>query len=126
MTFFGRKRIILVDEKYGQIQKISEFWDEMRASYPDEKLLGLGVHWDHKEFDYYIGKIDESLTEGLKAVDLPDENWIEFSCKIDDGEIERMYRKIYEQGKLDYEIESMENGIFTAKVHFAKNGGKNR
>ncbi len=125
MKFFGQKRTINVDENYSQIIDLTNFWDEMRKKYPGEELLGLGANLSgSKTIDYYIGKIDEELVGESDSLEIPDDGWNEFSCKLDNKEIEKMYRKIYEQDSPDYEIESMTEDTFTTKVHFANNGEK--
>lgn len=124
MKFFGTKRSIPVDRSYSQIQELGQFWDEMRKLYPNDFLYGLGTNWTDIEFDYYIGKIDETWLGSTETIDIPDSDWHEFSCKDDDEEIEQMYRQVYEQGTPNYEIESMKDGVFTTKVHFKSNKEK--
>lgn len=118
MKFIGKKRTIAVDENYTQVKTLGEFWDEMRTRFPGEPLLGLGTHWTDNTFDYYIGKIDENWQGGREVIEIPDDGWQEFSCIEQDAEIEKLYRKIYERGPLDYEIESINDGIFMTKVHY--------
>lgn len=123
MKFIGRKRVVKVDADYSQVKKLGEFWDEMRNLFPNDFLYGLGTNWTQNTVDYYIGKIDEEWPGGSDVTILPDDGWIEYSCKVDAKEIEELYRGIYKQGSLDYEVESMKDGIFTTKVHFLNNGG---
>jgi hypothetical protein len=118
MKFIGQKRIVKVDENYIQIKTLTKFWDEMRKAYPNEAMLGLGTNWVEDRFDYYIGKVNEQWDGGSDSVIIPDEGWEEFVCELDDDEIEKMYRRIYEKGSLDYEIELIEDDKYTAKVHF--------
>lgn len=126
MKFVGVKRTVSVDENYSQIATLGRFWNEMRELFPGEFFYGLGMNWAGNTFDYYLGKINEEWAGGTDTVELPGDHWHEFSC-ADTGEaIERMYRKVYERGKLDYEIESMKDGIFTAKVHFLNSEGENQ
>lgn len=122
MTFFGQKRVVKVYENYGQITELTKFWNEMRQKYPNESLLGLGANLKGETIDYYIGKIYEELEGESDSLEIPDEGWAEFSCELDNQEIEKMYRKIYEQGTPDYEIESMTGDTFTTKVHFENKG----
>jgi hypothetical protein len=118
MKFVGEKRAITVDENYSQVKTLGRFWDEMRTQFPSDSLLGLGCNWTNDRFDYYIGKIDEDWQWGVEIIEIPDNDWEEYSCSEQDIEIEKLYRKIYERGALDYEIESIEDGIFTTKVHY--------
>ncbi len=118
MKFVGEKRTITVDENYTQVKTLGKFWDEMRARFPGEQLLGLGTDWTDDTFDYYIGKIGESWDGGTDTIEIPDDGWKEYACAEQDSEIEKLYRKIYERGTLDYEIESIKDGIFTTKVHY--------
>jgi predicted transcriptional regulator YdeE len=123
MKFVGVKRTIPVDDDYSQIAKLGQFWDEMRKRFPGEFLYGLGMNWTGDTFDYYLGKINEDWADGSDTVELPEDDWHEYSC-ADSGEaIEQMYRGIYDQGKLDYEIESMKDGRFMTKVHFLNSKG---
>ncbi len=124
MKFVGIKRTISVDENYSQITKLGQFWNEMRALFPGEFLYGLGTNWTGSTFDYYLGKINENWAGGSDTIELPDDDWHEFSCADNGKAIEQMYRKVYERGKLDYEIESMKDGRFMTKVHFLDGGGK--
>lgn len=122
MIFYGRKITVKVDENYSQIAELTMFWDEMRKKYPGEALRGLGTNLSGKSIDYYIGKIDEELAGESDIIEIPDEGWSDFSCPLDEKEIEKMYRGIYEQGTPDYEIETMKNNTFYTKVHFTKRG----
>lgn len=124
MKFKGKKKTVPIDNNYEHIKALEQFWNEMRSLFPDDFLSGLGTNWTTNKFDYYIGKIDESWRGGGEVVNLPDNGWQEFSCKEDDKDIEQMYRGIYDQGTLDYEIESMRDGIFTTRVHFISNESK--
>ncbi len=119
MKFTGQKRMILVDEKYSQIAELEKFWNEMRGLLPNDFLYGLGANMDSGPIDYYIGKIDDYWDGGSEAIEIPDDGWVEFSCNQTDEDIEKMYRGIFKKGQPDYEIESMKDGIFTTKVHFA-------
>ena len=96
MKFFGEKRTIAVDENYTQVKVLGAFWDEIRERFPGESLLGLGTHWTESTFDYYIGKFDENWQGGTEIIEIPDDNWEEYHCAELDGEIEELYRKIYE------------------------------
>ena len=125
MPFFGQKRTVKVDENYSQIAELTSFWHEMRQKYPEENLLGLGANLSGVEsIDYYIGKIGEALKGASDSLEIPDEGWEEFNCKLNDKEIEKMYRNVYKQGTPDYEIESMTSDTFTTKVHFEDKGEK--
>jgi hypothetical protein len=124
MRFVGIKRTITVDENYGQVKELGQFWAEMEKLYPNESLLGLGTNWRQNKLDYYIGKINEDWQPGTEVLELPDDDWQESSCELSNKAIELMYRKIYSKGKLDYEIESTKDGIFTTKVHY-KRGREN-
>lgn len=75
-----------------------------------------------KSIDYYIGKIDEQWQGGVALLDIPDNDWQEFTCKEDDAEIEKLYRGIFQRGTPDYELESIKDGIFTTRVHFTNKG----
>ena len=122
MKFFGKKRTIQVDANYGQIAELEKFWNEMRQQYPSDFLYGLGANMNGQTIDYYIGKIDEEWLGGSDAIEIPNDGWEEFSCKEVDAEIEKLYRSIFQQGTPDYELESIQNGIFITKVHFANKG----
>lgn len=118
MRFFGQKRTIAVDANYSQITELEKFWNEMRELFPNDFLYGLGANMDSKSIDYYIGKVDEEWQGGSDVIEIPDDEWEEFSCREDDTEIENLYRAIFQQGTPDYELESIKDGIFTTKVHF--------
>ncbi len=118
MKFIGEKRTIVVNENYDQVKTLGSFWDEMRTRFPDSELLGLGANWRDETMDYYIGKIDKNWGNGADVIEIPDNDWKEYSCPGLDREIERLYRQIYTHGTLDYEIESIRDGIFTTKVHY--------
>lgn len=122
MKFVGKKRVIAVDANYSQITKLEKFWNEMRDQFPDDFLYGLGANMNSKSIDYYIGKIDEQWQGGVALLDIPDNDWQEFTCKEDDAEIEKLYRGIFQRGTPDYELESTKDGIFTTRVHFTNKG----
>ncbi len=119
MKFIGINRTIPVDQNYSQIKLLGKFWSEMKALYPNDDLLGLGVHTENGTFEYYIGRVDDHWITEAEIINIPDEGWVEHSCKLDDHNIMKMYKQIYKNGKLDYEIESMKNGIFRTKIHYA-------
>lgn len=122
MKFYGCKRVIAVDANYSQIAELEKFWNEMREKYPNDFLYGLGANMSSQTIDYYIGKIDEEWLDGSDAIEIPNGGWEEFSCKEGDVEIEKLYRSIFQHGTPDYELESIQNGTFTTKVHFANKG----
>lgn len=121
MEFLGKKRTIKVNANYSQIESIEKFWAEMTRSFPGTEFLGLGTNWNNGTFDYYIGKIDEQWADELEAIDLPVDNWEIYECEDDSEVIEDMYRQVYMRGSLDFEIESIKDGIFTTKVHYLVN-----
>ncbi len=120
MKFSGQKKVITVDEHYGQIAQLEKFWEYMREEYPDGALCGLGANMSSATIDYYIGKISDEWHGGTDSIEIPDDGWITFRCELSDTEIEKMYRMIFRQGTPDYELESMKDGVFTTKIHFVK------
>lgn len=120
MKFFGVGRVFQERDDYSQMKEIGKFINQMEFKYPGEHFLFLGYNWTMDDkFTYVIGKMNEQpqFKEKVIEVNLPDENWEKYSCPFDSKEIENLYRSIWEQGELDYEIEEVIDGRFAVMVH---------
>jgi len=110
-----------------QFNEIGEFWDFMSKLYPKNKLKGLGYNWKNNYIDYVIGDIDNDFDYSVKkiyekypdskciVIQLPDKGWEIYSGKLND--IENIYKNIYQNGPLDYEIEEIDDeGNFRVSI----------
>ena len=86
-----------------QFETIGAFWDEYAVKYGRTNLQGLGYAWTDRSIEYVIGLIDGEIDGANRAVDLPDMGWITVRGKTAD--IGKIYEKIYQEGRLRYEIE---------------------
>jgi predicted transcriptional regulator YdeE len=120
MKFYGVKKLVKFNDDYAQFQAIDNFWDQMTTKYPGVGFLCLGLNWGQDSFDYYIGKLDDNWADGLEAIELPDEGWKEFRCPRNDSEIKEMYRQIWDEGKLKYEIEDRLGDVLKVRVYYVK------
>ena len=86
-----------------QYETIGAFWDELAAKHGRTNLQGLGYDWTERSIDYVIGLNDGEIDGADRTVELPDTGWVTIRGKTADlGEI---YEKIYQEGRLKYEIE---------------------
>lgn len=103
MTFTGINRTFSTVNE-GQYDTIGAFWDEMTELYGLENIRGFGYGWTEDTIEYAIG-LKEGIIEGADfSIELPDEGWIRVTGKTND--LPGIYRKIYEDGPLLYEIET--------------------
>lgn len=103
MIFTGISRVFsTVNEE--QYDTIGGFWDELSAKYGLENLRGLGYHWTEDTIEYVIGLKDGIIEDANCEAVLPDSGWVTVTGKTAD--LEQIYRKIYEDGNLTYEIET--------------------
>ena len=86
-----------------QYKTIGAFWDELAARYGRVNLQGLGYDWKEQSIEYVIGLIDGEIGGADRNVELPDMGWVTVRGKT--GELREIYEKIYQEGRLSYEIE---------------------
>lgn len=102
MVFKGVSRVFnLTNEQ--QYETIGQFWDEMAARHGLENLWGLGYVWQGNTLSYAIGLKNGDIENYNVCILLPDDGWI-----TERGQTEclkAMYDKIYQNGRLQYEIE---------------------
>ena len=97
-------------ENNRQFVTIGAFWDELAAKYGRVNLQGLGYGWTERSIEYIIGLTDGEIDEADRAITLPDSGWITVRGRTADlGEI---YDKIYQEGRLEYEIEQFIDNCF--------------
>ena len=106
MVFIGiSKTFDLTDEK--QYDTIGQFWDEMESKYGLENLMGLGYAWERNTISYAIG-LKNGIIDGCNVhITLPDDGWESVSGQTED--LKSIYDKIYQDGRLRYEIETFYN-----------------
>ena len=92
-----------------QYETIGAFWDELAAKHGRANLQGLGYGWTKRSIEYVIGLIDGEIDGADRTVELPDMGWVMVRGKT--AELGEIYEKIYQEGRLKYEIE-----------HFTDNG----
>lgn len=86
-----------------QYETIGAFWDELAAKYGRMNLQGLGYGWTDRSIEYVIGLIHGEIDGADSTVELPETGWFIVRGRTEDlGEI---YDKIYQKGKLKYEVE---------------------
>lgn len=119
MKFYGVRKVVGCDSNYSQFLAIDDFWDQMIAKYPGMAFLCLGFNWGQDSFEYCIGKLDDNWAEDLESIEIPDDGWREFECPRNDDEITEMYQQIWNDGKLDYEIEERLEDTLKVRVHYA-------
>ena len=93
-----------------QYETIGAFWDELAAKYGRVNLQGLGYGWKERSIEYAIGLIDGEIGGADRTVTLPDMGWI--TVRGQTADLGKMYEKIYQEGRLEYEIER-----FTLRDH---------
>ena len=86
-----------------QYKTIGAFWDELAAKYGRANLQGLGYGWTERSIAYVIGLIDGEIARADRTVELPDTGWVTVRGKTED--LGKIYEKIYQEGRLEYEIE---------------------
>ena len=108
MVFSGIARIFnLTNEQ--QYETIGQFWDEMAALYGLENLRGLGYAWQGNTISYAIGLKNGDIKGCNLHISLPDAGWESVKGKTD--RLKEIYDEIYQNGRLQYEIETFcENG----------------
>ena len=110
MKFCGYGKVFSTvgDDQYNTI---GDFWDKMSRSFGLENLRGVGFNWTKTSMEYLIGLKDGIIDtmpkiDGVtyKEVELPDGDWQTTHGLTD--ELPSIYREIYRDGALKYEIES--------------------
>ena len=86
-----------------QYETIEAFWDELAAKYGQVNLQGLGYGWKARSIEYVIGLIDEEIDGENRTVTLPDMGWVTVRGRT--AELGKTYEQIYQEGRLEYEIE---------------------
>ena len=119
MVFYGIERIFPVDENYGQMKHIGKFIDEIKNKYPHLEFECLGYKWQNNSMAYVIGKLNEKpkIEDEIKEILLPDDNWEKYTCKMNDLDIKELYKNIYKDGILDFEIERINGNLFEVNIH---------
>ena len=102
MLFRGISRTFST-ENDRQYETIGAFWDELAAKYGRVNLQGLGYGWKARSIEYVIGLIDEEIDGEDRTVTLPDMGWVTVRGRT--AELGKIYEKIYQEGRLEYEIE---------------------
>ena len=103
MIFTGISKTFSLENE-DQYNTIGAFWDELMKVYRLSDLRGLGYNWTADTIEYVIGLKDGIIDGANCTVKLPDEGWIE--CKGKTCDLQEISRKIYEDGRLKYEIET--------------------
>lgn len=118
MIFSGISRDFdLSDEQ--QYETIGQFWDEMARQYGLESLMGLGYRWQGNTISYAIGLKDGEMKNCNMRLLLPDDGWMTAKGQTDD--LKAIYDEIYQNGKLQYEIETFfENGTCEIRYYRVK------
>ena len=108
MVFIGvSKAFSLKNEE--QYDTIGAFWDEMSAAYGMENLQGLGYGWKDGIILYAIGFKQGEIPHANATITLPNDGW-ECVCGKTEN-LQQIYREIYQDGPLQWEIETFyENG----------------
>ena len=102
MLFKGIGRTFSTENDH-QFETIGAFWDELAAKYGRMNLQGLGYGWTERSIEYAIGLIDGEIDGADRAVELPDTGWVTVRGKT--ANLGEIYEKIYQEGRLKYEIE---------------------
>ena len=103
MVFSGISRDFdLTDAQ--QYETIGQFWDEMAALYGLENVRGLGYAWQGNTISYAIGLKDGQMRDCDLRIVLPDEGWETVKGQTDC--LKEIYDNIYQNGRLQYEIET--------------------
>lgn len=107
-------------ENDGQFETIGAFLNRMRLLLPGKALQGLGFNFTKNRIEYVIGSIKDSGIDfediekqmktdypdvQYKEICIPDAGWEKHFCRIED--LGLLYKKIYQQGPLTYEIETI-------------------
>ena len=90
-----------------QFETIGAIWDELAAKYGRVNLQGLGYGWTEQSIEYVIGLIDGEIDGADRVVRLPDTGWV--TVRGQTANIVEIYEKIYQEGRLEYEIERFTN-----------------
>lgn len=109
-----------------QYAAIGQYWDDMSNIFGRENIRGLGYNWMKDTIEYVIGMKDNSVIEikneelsekysraVYKEISLPDYGWKTYTGET--NKLAEIYKKIYEEGSLNYEIESFSN-VGTCKI----------
>lgn len=79
----------------------------MSGIYGRDNLRGLGYNWTEASIEYVIGLIDGDIDGSNITVTLPDDGWDFISGRTE--ELAEIYRSIYKDGPLKYEIEMFDD-----------------
>lgn len=109
MVFTGISRVFSTRDEQ-QYETIGAFWDELTNIYGLSNLRGLGYNWTEDTIEYVIGLKQGSIEGANISVTLPDNGWV--SVKGKTSELSSIYDRIYQDGRLRYEIETFtEDGL---------------
>lgn len=127
MKFCGISRVFSTENEI-QYTDIGEYWDWFSSIYGRENIKGLGFNWGEHSIEYVLGTIDRSLKFNMeelrkkypdcvyKEVVLPDSEWKSYAGQTEN--LSEMYREIYKEGALKYEIESFfEDGSCSLEIY---------
>ena len=102
MFFEGISRTFSTENNQ-QYETIGAFWDELAAKYGRANLQGLGYGWTDRSIEYVIGLIYGKIDGADCTVELPESGWAIVRGRT--AELGNIYEKIYQGGRLKYEIE---------------------
>lgn len=120
MNFKGLS-VIFSTKNNNQFEHIGKFWEEMSLIFGRENLRGLGFNWTDSTIEYVIGlknnsiinlKNIEQITKSFpnakqKNVQITNQGWKTYKDKTKN--LANLYKKIYKEGSLTYEIECFDS-----------------
>lgn len=120
MNFKGLS-VIFSTKNNKQFEHIGKFWEEMSLIFGRENLRGLGFNWTDSTIEYVIGlknnsiinlKNIEQITKSFpnakqKNVQITNQGWKTYKDKTKN--LANLYKKIYKEGSLTYEIECFDS-----------------
>ena len=122
MLFIGVGRTFST-ENGQQYETIGAFWDELAAKYGRVNLQGLGYGWKERSIEYVIGLINGEIGGADRTVTLPDMGWITVQGRTAD--LGKIYEKIYQEGRLAYEIERFTDSG-DCEIMYCRSTGRNK
>ena len=102
MVFNGISKVFSTKDNE-QYKTIVAFWDEMSQLYGMENIRGLGYNWTKDSIEYVIGLKNGIIDNSNCDVELPKDGWT--IVKGDTDNLPIIYKEIYKDGPLKYEIE---------------------
>ena len=100
--FYGISRFFSIQNE-DQYRTIGAFWDEMSSKYGLENLRGLGYLWTGDSMSYAIGLKEGIIEDYDVEIPIPAGEWKRVKGKT--SKLPQIYNRIYEDGKLTFEIE---------------------